>query len=124
MPAAAGIPAVLAQDAPPLHTEKGIKGPIVIEEQLDHQRPAYKGADGKVVGGNGPPGLAFNPTETRSITGKRIIDLTEGAMPAGPGEVALYVSTAEKAGYEVGDTVTLVTPGKPPTIEAERRHSR
>src|ERR671921_736853 len=46
------------------------------------------GADGKVVGGDGPD------------------------------EVALDVSTADKARYDVGDTVTLVTLGKPPTLEA------
>ena len=76
------------------------------------------GSDGKVVGGNGPPGLAFNPTQTRAITGKRIIDLAEGELPDAPKEVALDVRTAEKAGYDVGDTVTLVTPGRPPTVEA------
>src|SRR5687767_4601392 len=26
------------------------------------------GADGEVVGGNGPPGLAYNPTDARAIT--------------------------------------------------------
>ena len=77
------------------------------------------GADGKVVGGNGPPGLAYNPTDARAITGKQITTLTEGELPDGPGEVALEVTTAEKAGYDVGDTVTLVTPGEPPTLEAE-----
>jgi putative ABC transport system permease protein len=77
------------------------------------------GSDGKVVGGNGPPGLAFNPTDARSITGKQIIDLADGAMPDGPDEIALDVRTAEKAGYEIGDTVTLVTPGTPPTMKAE-----
>ena len=77
------------------------------------------GADGKVIGGSGPPGLAYNPTEARAITGKQITTLTEGELPDGPGEVALEISTAEKAGYEIGDTVTLVTPGEPPTLEAE-----
>jgi putative ABC transport system permease protein len=77
------------------------------------------GADGKVVGGNGPPGLAFNPTETVAITGKKIINLTEGELPAAPYQVALDVDTADRAGYEVGDTVTLVTPGTPPKMEAE-----
>ena len=77
------------------------------------------GADGKVVGGNGPPGLAFNPTTVRSITGDQIIELTSGEMPDAPNEVALDEATAEKADYEVGDTVTLVTPGQPPTLEAE-----
>ena len=30
------------------------------------------GADGKVVGGNGPPGLAFTDNDTTSLTGKKI----------------------------------------------------
>jgi putative ABC transport system permease protein len=77
------------------------------------------GSDDKVVGGNGPPGLAFNPTEARAITGKQIITLSDGELPGGPHEIALDVDTADKAGYDVGDTVTLVTPGKPPTLEAE-----
>ena len=77
------------------------------------------GSDDKVVGGNGPPGLAFNPTEARAITGKQIITLSDGELPDAPNQVALDVATADKAGYDVGDTVTLVTPGKPPTLEAE-----
>ena len=77
------------------------------------------GSDDKVVGGSGPPGLASNPTDAEAITGKRIITLKDGALPDGPAEVALDVATAEKAGYDVGDTVTLVTPGKPPSMEAE-----
>ena len=39
------------------------------------------GRNGKVVGGNGPPGLAFNRTDARSITGKRILTLSKGALP-------------------------------------------
>ena len=77
------------------------------------------GRDHKVVGGNGPPGLAFNYTGGTSIAGKPIITLTAGAFPARPGQVALDVDTARKAGYGVGDTLTLVTPGDPPTVKAE-----
>ena len=76
------------------------------------------GRDKKVVGGNGPPGLAFNYTGSRSVNGKPIITLTSGAFPDAPGEAALDVDTARKAGYGVGDTVTLVTPGDPPTMKA------
>lgn len=76
------------------------------------------GRNGKVVGGNGPPGLAFNYTGTRSISGKPIISLSRGAFPDAPREIALDVDTARKAGYGVGDRVTLVTPGDPPTLEA------
>ena len=31
------------------------------------------GKDGKVIGGNGPPGLAINPTDADSLTGKPIL---------------------------------------------------
>jgi len=76
------------------------------------------GRNGKVVGGNGPPGLAFNYSGTTSLAGKPIVTLSSGAFPQGPGQVALDVDTARKAGYGVGDTVTLVTPGDPPTLKA------
>ena len=76
------------------------------------------GADGELVGGNGPPGLALNYNETTAITGDRILTLAAGELPTGPGEVALDVDTADKAGYDIGDEVTLATPGKPPTMTA------
>ncbi len=76
------------------------------------------GADGKLVGGNGPPGFAFNYTDTRSLTGDRILSLADGELPSGPGEVALDEAAADKAGYQIGDTVTLVTPIDPPTMKA------
>jgi len=77
------------------------------------------GANGKLVGGNGPPGFAFNYTEARSLTGDQILTLAEGALPTGPGEVALDSAAADKAGYQIGDTVTLVTPVDPPTMKAK-----
>jgi putative ABC transport system permease protein len=76
------------------------------------------GADDKLVGGNGPPGFAINYTETRSLTGDQILTLVDGELPSGPGEVAFDESAADKAGYEIGDTVTLTSPGDPPSIEA------
>lgn len=77
------------------------------------------GANGKVVGGNGPPGLAFTDGDATALTGEKITRYVDGERPTGPGEVALDVATAEKAGYEVGDTVRLITPGDPPALEAE-----
>ncbi len=76
------------------------------------------GKDGKVIGGNGPPGLAFNYTGAESISGKPILTLEDGSMPDGPDQIALDVKTAENAGYEVGDQVSLITPGAPPTMRA------
>jgi putative ABC transport system permease protein len=72
------------------------------------------GKNKKLVGGNGPPGLAFNYTDTKAITGTQIITLDRGRLPHGTGEIALDVDAADKGGYQIGDTVTLVTPNKPP----------
>ncbi len=78
--------------------------------------------DGKLVGGNGPPGLSFNFSDARAVTGRPIMTLVEGELPGpstGLPQVAIDANTLSKTDYEVGDTVTLVTPGTPPTIEAE-----
>ena len=77
------------------------------------------GKDGKVIGGNGPPGLAINPTDADSLTGKPILSLVAGDYPSGPDQVALDVDAAEKGGFEVGDTVELATPGQPPVMKTE-----
>ena len=77
------------------------------------------GKNDKVVGGNGPPGLAVNYSAATSITGKPIVTLARGELPDAAYEIALDVDTADKAGYDVGDTVPLVTPGAPPTFDAK-----
>jgi putative ABC transport system permease protein len=77
------------------------------------------GRNDKVIGGNGPPGLAMNATSANALTGKPILETTEGALPDGPFEVALDVDTADKGGFDVGDEVSLVTPGRPPTMKVK-----
>lgn len=76
-------------------------------------------AEGKLVGGNGPPGLAFNVSDVEAITGDKILTLSSGELPTGPGEINLDIATAAKAGYTVGDDVKLITPGAEPTMTAE-----
>ncbi|MGA8247170.1 MAG: FtsX-like permease family protein [Nocardioides sp.] len=76
------------------------------------------GADGKLVGGNGPPGLAFNYTDMTAIAGDRILTLTQGRLPVGVDQIALDEDAARKAGYRIGDEVTLATPGDPPVRHA------
>lgn len=77
------------------------------------------GEDGKVVGGNGPPSFALTDTDAVALTGRPITSYVEGDRPSGPGEVAMDVASAERGGYEVGDTVQLVTPADPPSLEVE-----
>jgi putative ABC transport system permease protein len=77
------------------------------------------GEDGRVVGGSGPPGLAFTDNDGTALTGEKITTYVDGRRPSGTREIAMDVGTAEKAGYQVGDTVKLVTPGEPPSLEVE-----
>ena len=74
------------------------------------------GRNGKVVGGNGPPGLARNSNGATSLSGKPIVTVTNGRLPSGPAEVALDEDTARKAGYAIGDTIRVVTPADAPTL--------
>jgi len=76
------------------------------------------GKNGKVVGGNGPPGLAFNPSSATAVTGNPVSEVVEGRLPDAPYEIALDADTADKADYQLGDRVKLATPGKPPVMEA------
>lgn len=62
---------------------------------------------GEPVGQAGPPQFGSNWEDDERLTPYR---LQEGAGPTGPGEVAIDSVSAEKAGYQVGDTVSLVTP--------------
>jgi putative ABC transport system permease protein len=75
--------------------------------------------DDKLVGGNGPPGLGFNYTDLKAITGEKIVTLSKGSLPHGPDEIALDEGTADKSEYSVGDEVTLVPPGGDLTIQAK-----
>lgn len=65
--------------------------------------------DGKPVGGSGPPALAGNWTDAPAGHGLTGLEIVEGRAPERAGEVVLDDVTAEKAGYEVGDTVPMAT---------------
>lgn len=106
------IPASVVEDLEQLPEAAGVYPSVGLQNVF------VIGSNGKVVGGNGPPGLAQNPTETQAVTGKPIIAVAQGSLPDAPREVALDVDTADKAGVGVGDTVKLATPGTPPTQEA------
>ncbi len=67
--------------------------------------------DDKLVGTGGAPTLAFNYTETPNLAGEQILVLDGGRWPEAVDEIALDTAAAENAGYEVGDTVTVIPPG-------------
>ena len=85
---------------------------------VDTQSMFVVAADGGVVGGNGPPGIGTNWTDAPAQDGSVPLRLAEGREPLEAGEVVLDVKTAEQARYQVGDSVTLITPGDPPQVTA------
>ncbi|MCA1981871.1 ABC transporter permease [Nocardioides nematodiphilus] len=68
------------------------------------------GHDGRLVGGNGAPTLAFNRTASRNLLGEPIMQLQQGHWPQGPRDLTMDARAADRAGYRIGDEVTLVVP--------------
>ena len=74
------------------------------------------GADGKPVGGNGPPTIATNWIDDPELGW---LTLTEGRAPAeaphgAPLEVVVDQATAEDEGFAIGDTAEVLTPARTP----------
>ncbi|MER6120674.1 FtsX-like permease family protein [Streptomyces sp. NPDC001743] len=65
------------------------------------------GADGRPIGGQGPPTLAGNWIDDPQLNPYR---LAEGRAPSAPGEVVVNRGAADKGGLEIGDTTVLRTP--------------
>ncbi|MET7859897.1 FtsX-like permease family protein [Streptomyces sp. NPDC005318] len=65
------------------------------------------GADGKPIGGQGPPTLAGNWIQDPELNPYR---LAAGRVPSAPGEVVINRGTADKGGLKIGDTTVLRTP--------------
>ncbi|MFF9277913.1 ABC transporter permease [Streptomyces griseosporeus] len=65
------------------------------------------GANGKPIGGQGPPTVAGNWITDPELNPYR---LAEGRAPRAPGEVVVNRGAADKGGLHLGDTTTLRTP--------------
>ena len=76
------------------------------------------GSDGELVGGNGPPGLRVQLHRDAGHHRRPDHHPDRRRAPGGESEVALDERTADKAGYDIGDEVELVTPGPEPTMTA------
>ncbi|MEO7069610.1 MAG: FtsX-like permease family protein [Nostocoides sp.] len=76
------------------------------------------GKNGKLIGGNGAPGIAVNHTGGPAAHGLEAATLDAGRWPTRSGEVVLDDATATTSGYLVGETVNLVTAGAQPRVRA------
>ena len=65
--------------------------------------------EGKVVGGSGPPAFGGNWSDAPAGHGLEGLVILDGHEPHGDGEVVLDESTADRAGYHLGDEVSIVT---------------
>ena len=68
--------------------------------------------DNKVVGGSGPPAFCGSWTDAPAGHGLEGLVIVAGHAPHGPDQVVLDERTAERAGYRLGDRVSIVTSTK------------
>lgn len=96
---------------------EGVDGAARVDGNVNAMGVVVLDTDEKVVGGFGPPSLGSNWTGAPAGHGLEGLVITEGRVPERDGEIALDAGTAEKAGYAVGDTVTLNTAGETAVLE-------
>jgi putative ABC transport system permease protein len=80
------------------------------EGQVDGFGMTLLDQDGKLVSIGGAPTLAFNYNTTPNMMGEQPMELADGRWPTGPREIVLDAPAAERAGYEVGDKVRVISP--------------
>ncbi|HEX6249265.1 MAG TPA: FtsX-like permease family protein [Nocardioidaceae bacterium] len=107
-PTAATVPADLVADL------AAVEGAARADGNVTSFGVFVVGENGKVVGGQGAPGIGGNLHDAPAGHGLEGLHVVEGEEPDRAGEVALDRHTAEKAGYEIGDEVHLVTSGAAP----------
>ena len=96
----------------------GVDGVDRADGFVSNQSVFVIGSEGRLVGGTGAPGVATNWNDAPAEDGSIPLQIVDGDEPRSAGEVVLEIKTAERAGYEVGDRVTLVMPGDPPQVTA------
>ena len=99
------VPASLQQ------TLEQVPGAARVDGQVIAQGVYVVDTHGKLVGGSGPPGLGGNWSDAPAGHGLPGMSITQGHEPHGPDEVVLDATTADKAGYAVGDRISLLTAG-------------
>ena len=68
------------------------------------------GRDGKTIGGGATPRLAFS-VDSEADQRFNPLELAAGSWPSGRNAIAIDRTTAEKEGFEVGDTIRVAARG-------------
>lgn len=72
---------------------------------------------GKLIGGQGAPGMGVNHTGGPAANGNEGFSLATGSWPKQDGEIVLDSRTATTGGYAIGDAVDVVTAGAQARVE-------
>jgi putative ABC transport system permease protein len=91
-----------------------VEGVAVAEGYVQAEGVYVVDKKGDVLNTGGAPGIGVNWTDEAGLSPATLV---EGRSPLGEDEIVLDTGSVEKTGYEVGDTVPLVTTG--PRMEAE-----
>ena len=67
------------------------------------------GSDGKAINTNGAPSLGFGVETGPEVDRFNPLNLVEGTWAEGDGQVVIDAGTADREGYEVGDTIQITT---------------
>ena len=72
---------------------------------------------GKPIGGFGPPSIGGNWSDAPAGNGLQGLTIIEGHEPEGPDEIVLDAETAQKSGWQIGDTVPMLTVDETANLE-------
>ncbi len=106
------VPATLARDL------SGVPGAARADGRITNFGTFVVGADGKLIGGQGPAGIAVNYSAGPAANGIPSATLERGRWPSRAGEVVLDEVTADKAGYLIGEKISLITTSDRPRLTA------
>ncbi|TDE09515.1 ABC transporter permease [Jiangella asiatica] len=87
--------------------------------EIESQSMFVLDTDGDVMTTQGAPGIAVNWHDGPNAEGDPVLELVDGELPEGAGEVALDDRTFEDSGYQIGDEVQFVSTGDEPRVSAE-----
>lgn len=92
-----------------------VSGVASAEGVIESTNAQLIGSDGTVASSDfGPPTIIYNWSEHQGL---RSGHLVEGSPPSGPDQMVMDFGSAEKAGYEVGDQVSISTQDGTRTFE-------
>lgn len=112
-----GCPSAITVPAAVADSLADVPGVARVDGQIGVCEVYVVGDNGKAIGGFGPPSLGGNWSDAPAGHGLQGLTITEGQAPGGPDDVVLDAKTAEKGGYQVGDTVPMVTSGGTANLE-------